>query len=52
MELKNSATGLEWNDIRQTVDCDDKWWVEHLAVSVTALDHFISALVYLIAAMP
>ena len=26
MELKNSATGLGWNDIRQTVDCDDKWW--------------------------
>ena len=37
MELKNSATGLGWNDIRQTVDCDDKWWEEHLAVSDTII---------------
>jgi hypothetical protein len=25
MELKNSATGLGWNEMRQTVDCDDCW---------------------------
>jgi hypothetical protein len=46
MELKNSATGLGWNEMRQTVDCDDKWWEEHLAVSVSGLP-FISRLVYL-----
>jgi len=41
MELKNCATGLGWNEIRQTVDCDDKWWEEHLAVSLTMLDHIL-----------
>jgi hypothetical protein len=35
MELKNAATGLGWNDVKQTVDCSDEWWNEHLAVSVT-----------------
>jgi hypothetical protein len=42
MELKNSATGLGWNEIRQIVDCDDKWWEEHLAVSVTSCSTSIS----------
>jgi hypothetical protein len=41
MELKNIATGLGWNEISQTVDCDDKWWEEHLAVSVTTIDYFV-----------
>jgi hypothetical protein len=31
MELKNAATGLGWNDVKQTVDCSDEWWTEHLA---------------------
>jgi hypothetical protein len=41
MELKNAATRLGWNVIRQTVDCDDKWWEEHLVVSVTIIDYFV-----------
>ncbi|TVT97223.1 hypothetical protein EJB05_57531, partial [Eragrostis curvula] len=31
MELKNFATGLGWNNAKQTVDCPDEWWNEHLA---------------------
>ncbi|TVU07141.1 hypothetical protein EJB05_47183, partial [Eragrostis curvula] len=31
MELKNSATGLGWNEAKQTVDCSDEWWDEHFA---------------------
>ncbi|CAN6303590.1 unnamed protein product [Urochloa humidicola] len=31
MELKNSATGLGWNEAKQTVDCSKEWWDEHLA---------------------
>ncbi|KAL6894624.1 hypothetical protein ACP4OV_008722 [Aristida adscensionis] len=31
MELKNSATGLGWDDAKQTVDCPPSWWNEHLA---------------------
>ncbi|TVU21317.1 hypothetical protein EJB05_30945, partial [Eragrostis curvula] len=31
MELKNCATGLGWNDAKQTVDCSKKWWDEHFA---------------------
>ena len=33
MELKNSATGLGWNEAKQIVDCSKEWWNEHLAVS-------------------
>ena len=32
MELKNSATDLGWNEAKQTVDCSNEWWDEHLAV--------------------
>ncbi|TVU50419.1 hypothetical protein EJB05_01790, partial [Eragrostis curvula] len=31
MELKNSATGLGWNEANQTIDCSDEWWDEHFA---------------------
>jgi hypothetical protein len=41
MELKNEATGLGWNEMRQTVDCDDKWWDEHLAVSLTINNYYV-----------
>jgi hypothetical protein len=37
MELKNAATGLGWNDEKQTVDCSKEWWNEHLTVSVTTI---------------
>ena len=30
MELKNSATGLGWNEAKQTVDCSKEWCDEHL----------------------
>jgi hypothetical protein len=33
MELKNYATGLGWNVEKQTADCPDEWWNEHLVVS-------------------
>jgi ribosomal protein L7/L12 len=33
MEFKNLATGLGWYEAKQTVDCSDEWWNEHLAVS-------------------
>jgi hypothetical protein len=33
MELKNVATGLGWNEDKQTVDASNEWWEEHLAVS-------------------
>lgn len=32
MELKNCATGLGWNEAKQTVDCSNEWWDEHLDV--------------------
>ncbi|XP_034586696.1 uncharacterized protein [Setaria viridis] len=31
MELKNSATGLGWNEAKRTVECSKEWWDEHLA---------------------
>jgi hypothetical protein len=34
MELKIAATGLGWDDAKQTVDCSDTWWNEHLEVRV------------------
>jgi hypothetical protein len=34
MELKIAATGLGWDDAKQTVDCSDTWWKEHLEVRV------------------
>ncbi|KAE8798732.1 L10-interacting MYB domain-containing protein-like [Hordeum vulgare] len=30
MELKNSATGLGWNDKMGTIEADDSWWDIHL----------------------
>jgi hypothetical protein len=27
------ATRLGWDEARQTVDCDDTWWKDHLEVS-------------------
>ncbi|NP_001145022.1 uncharacterized protein LOC100278193 [Zea mays] len=31
MEFKNYATGLGWDEAKQTVDCSKEWWDEHLA---------------------
>ncbi|TVU02465.1 hypothetical protein EJB05_52018 [Eragrostis curvula] len=31
MELKNSDTRLGWNEAKQTVECSNDWWNEHLA---------------------
>ncbi|XP_034574120.1 uncharacterized protein [Setaria viridis] len=31
MEFKNCATGLGWDEAKQTIDCSDEWWDEHLA---------------------
>ena len=33
MELKHDATGLGWDYENHTVECDEGWWKEHLAVS-------------------
>ena len=41
MELKNSATGLGWNEAKQTVDCSNEWWDEHLAVRTVYCPFFI-----------
>ncbi|KAI4988838.1 hypothetical protein ZWY2020_036155 [Hordeum vulgare] len=30
MALKNSATGLGWNDKMGTIEADDSWWDIHL----------------------
>jgi hypothetical protein len=38
MELKNATTRLGWDEAKQTMDCDDAWWQEHLDVSVTTLE--------------
>lgn len=32
MEFKNCASGLGWNEAKQTVECSKEWWAEHLAV--------------------
>jgi hypothetical protein len=32
MKLKNFATGLGWDEAKQTVDCSKEWWDEHLVV--------------------
>ena len=32
MELKIAASGLGWDDAKQTVDCSATWWDEHLEV--------------------
>ncbi|KAK1644978.1 hypothetical protein QYE76_062783 [Lolium multiflorum] len=32
MELKIAATGLGWDDAKQTVDASKEWWDEHLQV--------------------
>ena len=34
MEFKNYATGLGWDEAKQTVDCSKEWWDEHLAVRI------------------
>lgn len=41
MEFKNCATGLGWDEAKQTVDCSDEWWDEHLAVRTMFLDNYI-----------
>jgi hypothetical protein len=33
MEFKNLATRLEWDETKQTMDCLDECWDEHLIVS-------------------
>ena len=33
MELKHAATELGWDNARKSVECDEEWWKEHLAVS-------------------
>jgi hypothetical protein len=33
MEFKNLATGLGWDEAKQTVVCSQEWWDEHLVVS-------------------
>jgi hypothetical protein len=37
MDLKNSATGLGWNEKKQTVDASKEWWDEHLSVRTQTL---------------
>lgn len=32
MEFNNCATGLGWDDAKQTIDCSEEWWNEHLAI--------------------
>ena len=32
MEFKNCATGLGWDETKQTIVCSQKWWDEHIAV--------------------
>jgi hypothetical protein len=41
MELKNAASGLGWDEAKQTMDCDDAWWQEHLVVSVTTNEYIL-----------
>ena len=41
MELKNSATGLGWNEAKQTVDCSNEWWDEPLGVRTVYCPFFI-----------
>jgi hypothetical protein len=33
MELKYDAIGSRSDDASKTMDCDDEWWKEHLALS-------------------
>ena len=46
MELKNAATGLGWDDAKQTVDASKEWWDEHIQVTIV-LDFSFSAAMYL-----
>ena len=32
MEFKNCATGLGWDEAKQTIVCSQEWWDKHLAV--------------------
>lgn len=41
MEFKNCATGLGWDEAKQTIDCSDEWWDEHLAVRTMFLHNYI-----------
>ena len=34
MEFKNCATGLGWDEAKQTVVCSQEWWDEHLAAVI------------------
>ena len=40
MEFKNYATGLGWDEAKQTVDCSKEWWDEHLAVRYGGIVHY------------
>ena len=46
MELKNAATGLGWDDAKQTVDASKEWWDEHIQV-IMALHFFQQLCIYL-----
>jgi hypothetical protein len=47
MEFKNAATGLGWNEKKQTVDASKEWWDEHLYVRTQTLLLFIDHYLYL-----
>ena len=32
MEFNNCATGLGWDEAKQTIVCSQEWWDKHLAV--------------------
>ena len=41
MDFKNCATSLGWNEAKQTIDCSNEWWDEHLAVRIVYGPFFI-----------
>lgn len=40
MEFKNCATGLGWDEGKQTIDCSKEWWNEHHAVKYGVIVHY------------
>jgi hypothetical protein len=49
VEFKNLATGLGWDEAKQTVECSDEWWDEHLAVSgIIRLWYFSTNICYIL----
>jgi len=49
MEFKNCATGLGWDEAKQTIVCSQEWWDEHLAVrTISSLDTYIFFSCYLL----